>query len=122
MYRHLAVNGIWRKTCFGRQLKYDCCMSTASYAAFLTFTRSLGTASDWQLAALNPEVFVMTKNDSGSDKKPDWMNPANDRKTPYTEEEIDAFVEDFILGLDEQLESTEFSAILTLLDVVHNDR
>ena len=41
-------------------------------------------------------------NDNGSDEKPDWMNPANDRKTPYTEKEIDTFVEDFILGLDEQ--------------------
>ena len=44
----------------------------------------------------------MINNDNGSDVKPDWMNPANDRKTPYTEEEIDTFVEDFILGLDEQ--------------------
>ena len=44
----------------------------------------------------------MNKNDNGSDEKPDWINPANDRKTPYTEEEIDTFVEDFILGLDEQ--------------------
>ena len=41
-------------------------------------------------------------NDNGSDEKPDWVNPANDRKTPYTEKEIDTFVEDFILGLDEQ--------------------
>ena len=41
-------------------------------------------------------------NDNGSDEKPDWMSPANDRKTPYTEEEIDTFVEDFILGLEEQ--------------------
>jgi len=41
-------------------------------------------------------------NDNGSDEKPDWMSPANDRKTPYTEKEIDTFVEDFILGLDEQ--------------------
>jgi hypothetical protein len=46
------------------------------------------------------EVVVM--NDNGSDEKPDWVNPANDRKTPYTEKEIDTFVEDFILGLDEQ--------------------
>jgi hypothetical protein len=44
----------------------------------------------------------MNMNDNGSDKKPDWMNSANDRKTPYTDEEIDTFVEDFILGLDEQ--------------------
>ena len=44
----------------------------------------------------------MSKTDNGSDNEPDWMNPANDRKTPYTEEEIDAFVEDYILGLDNQ--------------------
>lgn len=46
-------------------------------------------------------VVEMNENDNGSDNKPDWMNPANDRKTPYTEEEIDTFVEDYILGLDE---------------------
>lgn len=34
--------------------------------------------------------------------KPDWMNPANDRKTPYTVEEIAEFVDGFILGLDEE--------------------
>ena len=44
----------------------------------------------------------MNKIDNGSDKEPAWMNPANDRKTPYTEEEIDTFVEDFILSLDDQ--------------------
>ena len=44
----------------------------------------------------------MNKNGNGPDKEPDWVNPANDRKTPYTEEEIDTFVEDFIRGLDEQ--------------------
>ena len=30
------------------------------------------------------------------DWEPDWVNPANDRKTPYTEEELDLFVEGFI--------------------------
>ncbi len=35
------------------------------------------------------------------DKEPDWMNPANDRKTPYTNEEIEEFVDGFILGLDD---------------------
>ena len=44
----------------------------------------------------------MSKTDNGSDNEPDWINPANNRKTPYTKEEIDAFVEDFILGLDDQ--------------------
>jgi hypothetical protein len=48
-------------------------------------------------------VVVMDKIDNGSDKEPAWMNPANDRKTPYTEEEIDTFVEGFILGLDDQV-------------------
>ena len=34
------------------------------------------------------------------DKEPDWLNPANDRKTPYTDEEIEVFVDGFIIGLD----------------------
>jgi hypothetical protein len=33
--------------------------------------------------------------------EPDWMNPANDRKTPYTEEELEVFVEGFIAGLED---------------------
>jgi hypothetical protein len=33
-------------------------------------------------------------------KKTGWVNPANTRKSPSSEEEIDRFVEDFILGLD----------------------
>jgi hypothetical protein len=33
--------------------------------------------------------------------EPDWLNPANDRKTPYTDEELDEFVEGFIIGLDD---------------------
>ena len=37
----------------------------------------------------------MDMNDNGPDKEPDWMNPANDRKTPYTDEEIDTFVAGF---------------------------
>lgn len=44
----------------------------------------------------------MNDNDEDSDKEPDWMNPANDRKTPYSEEEIEIFVDGFILGLDDQ--------------------
>jgi len=43
----------------------------------------------------------MSKSDKTSHEEPDWLNPANDRKTPYTEDEIDAFAEDFILGLDD---------------------
>ncbi len=30
------------------------------------------------------------------DNEPAWLNPANDRKTPYTDEEIEQFVDDFI--------------------------
>ncbi|MEH6472393.1 MAG: hypothetical protein V7752_14180 [Halopseudomonas sp.] len=44
----------------------------------------------------------MSESDGSGDSEPDWVNPANDRKTPYSEEEIDRFVDDFILGLDKQ--------------------
>jgi hypothetical protein len=44
----------------------------------------------------------MNKNDQDLDNVPDWINPANDRKTPYTEDEINLLVEGFILGLDDQ--------------------
>jgi hypothetical protein len=44
----------------------------------------------------------MSKRDKGERKAPDWTNPANDRNTPYTEEEVERLVEDFILGLDDQ--------------------
>jgi hypothetical protein len=33
--------------------------------------------------------------------EPEWMNPENDRKTPYTDEELEEFVDGFIQGLDE---------------------
>lgn len=37
----------------------------------------------------------MTKKKK-ADFEPDWLDPANDRKTPYTEDELDLFVEGFI--------------------------
>ena len=43
----------------------------------------------------------MSKKDEDKDWEPDWMNPANDRKTPYADEEIELFVDGFILGLDD---------------------
>ena len=43
----------------------------------------------------------MGESDNDDCKEPEWINPKNDRKTPYTEEEIERFVEDFILGLDD---------------------
>ena len=33
------------------------------------------------------------------DWEPDWMNPANDRKTPYTEDELKEFSQGFIDSL-----------------------
>jgi hypothetical protein len=54
------------------------------------------------VSSKKPELVVMNDNDEDSDKEPDWMNPANDRKTPYSEEEIEIFVDGFILGLDDQ--------------------
>ena len=44
----------------------------------------------------------MSKRDKSDREEPAWLNPANDRNTPYTDEEIDRLVEDFILGLDDQ--------------------
>lgn len=44
----------------------------------------------------------MSKNPKDGGKEPDWINPANDRITPYTDEEMDRFVDDFIRGLDDQ--------------------
>jgi hypothetical protein len=32
--------------------------------------------------------------------EPDWVKPGNERQTPYTDEELDEFVEGFIKGLD----------------------
>ena len=34
--------------------------------------------------------------------EPDWLNPANDRKTPYTDEELELFVDGFIDGFEEE--------------------
>jgi hypothetical protein len=34
--------------------------------------------------------------------EPDWVNPANDRKTPYTDEELELFVDGFIEDFEEE--------------------
>ena len=44
----------------------------------------------------------MSEKNKDDDWEPDWMNPANDRKSPYTDEEIEMFVEGFIIGLDKK--------------------
>ena len=44
---------------------------------------------------------MIDDDESDVDNEPVWMNPANDRKTPFTEEELDFFVEGFIIGLDD---------------------
>jgi len=36
--------------------------------------------------------------------RPDWMNPANDRKTPYTDEELELFVDGFIESFEGEWE------------------
>ncbi|MBK7236328.1 MAG: hypothetical protein IPI02_12120 [Sterolibacteriaceae bacterium] len=43
----------------------------------------------------------MIHDDNDSVKEPEWVNPGNDRRTPFTEEELDVFVEGFISGLDD---------------------
>lgn len=36
--------------------------------------------------------------------EPDWMNPANDRKTPYTDKELELFVD----GFEDEWEDLKF--------------
>ena len=31
--------------------------------------------------------------------EPDWLDPRNDRKTPYSDAELDVFTDDFITGM-----------------------
>ena len=85
-----------------RKCEYKQLVMNGHLCCIFTVRNLPGKGRLWPLAAINSEVVVMNKNDNGSDEKPDWINSANDRKTPFTEEEIDTFVEDFILGLDEQ--------------------
>jgi hypothetical protein len=35
---------------------------------------------------------------------PDWVNPANDRKTPYSDEELELFVDGFIKSFEDEWE------------------
>lgn len=44
---------------------------------------------------------VKGQDNFSDDAEPDWVNPASDRKTPYTEEEVDLLVEGFIAGLSD---------------------
>ena len=44
----------------------------------------------------------MSKTNRDSDKEPGCMSSANYRKTPFTEEELDTFVEGYVLSLDDQ--------------------
>lgn len=76
-------------TCAGRTLKY------------VEWNRCVDTALRDQLTHL-AALGKTTKDTRAMTDEPDWMNPANDRKTPYTEEELERFVSDFIIGLDDQ--------------------
>jgi len=35
------------------------------------------------------------------DWEPDWLDPSNDRKTPYTEEELSEFAQGFMESMDD---------------------
>lgn len=43
----------------------------------------------------------MNKKDISLDKEPAWLDPNNDRKISYKEEELELFVEGFIAGMDD---------------------
>lgn len=38
----------------------------------------------------------MTKRNQAKNDEPDWVDPGHDRKTPYSDEELERFVTDFI--------------------------
>jgi hypothetical protein len=49
---------------------------------------------------------MMKKTDKSADEhaddwEPPWMNPGNDRQTPYTEEELELFAEGFIESMSD---------------------
>ena len=39
------------------------------------------------------------KDKTQANSEPDWLDPDNDRKTPYTDAELDVFTDDFIAGM-----------------------
>jgi hypothetical protein len=39
--------------------------------------------------------------------KPDWVSPANGRKTPYTDEELELFVDGFIESVEDEWEDLQ---------------
>lgn len=41
----------------------------------------------------------MARKGSSKNDEPEWINPSNGRKTPYTDEELDLFVADFIANM-----------------------
>ena len=43
----------------------------------------------------------MSKTGKSTSDEPDWIDPANPRKKPYSGEELDMFVDDFIANLSD---------------------
>ena len=41
----------------------------------------------------------VAKKDRSKNDEPEWIDPSNDRKTPYTDEELELFVTDFIANM-----------------------
>lgn len=41
----------------------------------------------------------MTKRSQSKNDEPDWVDPSSDRKTPYSDEELERFVTDFIADM-----------------------
>jgi hypothetical protein len=56
------------------------------------------------LAVRQPEITMKKKSDKNLDEnsygwEPPWMDSSNDRKTPYTEEELEQFAEGSISSM-----------------------
>lgn len=57
----------------------------------------------------NYETILIKSNigDPMTDE-PDWMPPANDLKTPYTDKELELFVDGFIEGFEDEWQDLKF--------------
>ena len=57
--------------------------------------------SHWPPSGTELEYEMKDKPPDGSE--PDWLDPRNDRKTPYTDAELDVFADDFIARMSDTM-------------------
>ena len=96
-----------RISLMGRKLNYH-----ASHRCQDTFRDNEGGKNGIEMRTVRPitlavrqaEITMKKKADKNLDKnsdgwEPPWMDSSNDRKTPYTEEELEQFAEGFVSSM-----------------------